>query len=410
MELDPPSNPNYCATVVRVPAVVPLDNCDNVVAVPIFGYQAITSTGIEVGDLRVLFTAETQLSEEYVKQNNLYRHGDRNQDPDKKGYLDDNRRIKALKFRGHRSDALLMPLESLSEFCNPDDLNEGDVFDKINGTEICKKYAIKARGTGVRSTAIKAARIGDRLFPKHFDTENYFRNVDKLQPNDYIYVTQKLHGTSIRVANTLVTRKLSWVEKVIRWLGYPVQETVYDYVFGSRNVIKDSNDPSQSHFYDTDIYTLEGKKLEGRLPKGVMVYGELIGWTPDGTPLQKDYTYDVPEGLRDLYVYRVVTINPDGQTFDLAWPVVKDLCAAIGLRHVPELWNGFHRDLNIEDFLDIRHMVHFREAVDSRGPVDEGVCIRRDDRTPLILKAKSPEFLRHETKLLDKGIESIEEA
>jgi hypothetical protein len=41
--------------------------------------------------------------------------------------------------------------------------------------------------------------------------------------------------------------------------------------------------------------------------------------------------------------------------------------------------------------------------------VDEGVCLRTEaGLTPFVVKAKSPEFLRHETKMLDKGALDIE--
>ena len=45
-----------------------------------------------------------------------------------------------------------------------------------------------------------------------------------------------------------------------------INKYVYDYVFGSRKVIKDPNNPDQNHFYGEDVYTREGKKLEGLLP------------------------------------------------------------------------------------------------------------------------------------------------
>lgn len=107
-------NENYAATVVRVRNWVSLPGLDNLVGVPFFGFQALTTRADLVGDgLYLLFTAETQLSEEYARYNNLHRHGNRNADQSKVGYLDDNRRVKALKLRGHRSSALLMPLESV---------------------------------------------------------------------------------------------------------------------------------------------------------------------------------------------------------------------------------------------------------------------------------------------------------
>src|SRR5574338_1274390 len=145
MKLDPPANPNYAATVVRIRSIIPIENCDNVVATPLLGYQAIVGKDTKVGDLGIVFPAETQLSEEYARKNNLHRHCNLNDDESAKGYLEDNRRVKALKFRGHRSDALFMPLSSLWHTDNfvphvVEYLREGDTFDELNGHEICRKY------------------------------------------------------------------------------------------------------------------------------------------------------------------------------------------------------------------------------------------------------------------------------
>lgn len=416
MNLKPPTNPNYAATVVKIRQIVPLDNCDNVVAAPLLGYQAIVSKDAMVGDLGVLFTAETQLSEEFARVNNLHRHGNLNDNPDAdaKGYLEDNRRVKALKFRGHRSDALFMPLESLRYTgLSVLSLDEGDTFDELNGHEVCRKYVRPSSGRGPTSAkVIRPTRIDDVLFPKHFDTENYFKNIDKLNLNDYVYVTQKLHGTSIRVGHTLVARKLSVWEKIAQKFGAKIEKFEYDYVFGSRNVIKDANDPDQKHFYDSDIYTLEGRKLEGLLPKGYVLYGELIGWTPERAPIQAGYTYNIPEGHRELYVYRITIVTPDGRSTDLGWPQVKEFCRNNGLKHVPELWSSsFELFWAIEDhYLDKAFYEEFGSDVVKvdKGKVDEGFCIRRDGLRPFILKAKSPKFLQHETKMLDKGVEDME--
>jgi hypothetical protein len=40
--------------------------------------------------------------------------------------------------------------------------------------------------------------------------------------------------------------------------------------------------------------------------------------------------------------------------------------------------------------------------------VDEGIVVRIDRRTPYCMKAKSPIFLEHETKLLDEEVTDIE--
>lgn len=68
-----PKNANYVAVVTTIRHINVLPNCDNVVGAPLFGYQAIVGKDTKVGDLVLVFTAETQLSDEYTKANNLYR-------------------------------------------------------------------------------------------------------------------------------------------------------------------------------------------------------------------------------------------------------------------------------------------------------------------------------------------------
>src|SRR4051794_7797380 len=114
MKLEAPENENYAAVVVSITRTVPLENCDNVVGTPLLGFQAIVGKDTQVGDLGIVFPAEVQLSNDYASRNNLHRHGHLNASPEVKGYLEDNGRVKALKFRGHRSDCLFMPLSSLA--------------------------------------------------------------------------------------------------------------------------------------------------------------------------------------------------------------------------------------------------------------------------------------------------------
>ncbi|WP_285218515.1 hypothetical protein, partial [Klebsiella quasipneumoniae] len=65
-----------------------LAGCDNVVGTTIFGYQAIISKQIEVGTLGIVFPAETQLSDTYCTENNMYRHAESNRDKTAKGYIE----------------------------------------------------------------------------------------------------------------------------------------------------------------------------------------------------------------------------------------------------------------------------------------------------------------------------------
>lgn len=430
MKFDAPKNANYAATVVAVHTIVDLEGLDNLVGVPVVGHQALTTRGIEAGDLRVAFTAETQLSDDFCHENNLYRHADKNKDQSETGYLEDNRRVRALKLRGHVSNALLMPLDSLAYTgIDPAQLSEGDAFDTLNGHEVCRKYELPVKHQ--QGQAVKVARafkrVDEKLFPEHLDTDQYWRNKHLLKPDREVVFTQKLHGTSWRGGNVPVRREKKLLERLLNKV-FKTPDYEYDVVFGSRKVIKDPNNPRQSHFYKDDIWTEYGKKIADLIPEGYMVYGELVGWTPDGVPLQKNYTYHLPKGECELYVYRVAHINAQGVMADLSWDGVKEFCQARGLKNVPELfrysgaetewWNSANLEWQVDNFMDRRYSeVHdageyyFPDVplpLSDKKSVDEGVCLRQEGLVPRVLKAKSPKFLEHETKLLDKGEADME--
>lgn len=415
MKIQKPENDNYAAVVVSIKSITELKDCDNVVGTPIFGFQAIVNKSTKIGDMGIVFPAESQLSEEYAKMNNLFRHQDKNSDQSAKGYIEDSRRVKAMKFRGHRSDCLFMPLSSLKYIkkLKVDELKEGDTFDTILDHEICRKYLVRVPKSQARleKNKLKFVRIDKKFMPEHYDSENYWRNSHNIPEDRQVIVTQKLHGTSIRVGNTIVRRKATFLESIAKKLGVQILENEYDYVFGSRKVVKDINNPNQNHFYDTDLWTEYGKTLQGLLPEGFIVYGELIGWTPEGAPIQKNYTYNVPDKTADLFVYRVAQVNPQGRVTDLTWDQVVEFCKDIGLKVVPELWRGAHKDFVVEDFIDKQFFTLYPSPIvplSSHDTVDEGVCVRVDGLAPYILKAKSPIFLEHETKMLDEEAVDLE--
>lgn len=420
MKLNAPQNVNYAAAIVQVRHLVDLPNCDNVVGLPALGHSSIVSKDAHIGELGVYFVAETQLSEEYARINNLHRHGDRNDDPNVTGYLEDNRRVKSIKFRGNRSDALFMPLSSLAYTgIDISQLKEGDTFDVLDGHEICQKYVSRKQvgrhtlgvGQGRRR---REPRVDEALFPRHFDTTNYYRAAHLMADDPRVVVTQKLHGTSLRVAHTLVKRKLRWWERAAKKLGVKVTEQEWAIVYGSRSVVKDAENPDESSYYGSDLYARIGARLfKAALPKGFIVYGEIVGWVPEtNKPIQKGYTYQIPEGVARFYAYRVTTINPDGYAVDLSWQATKEFCASLGVDTVPELTHvAWPTEGHVATFLDKKLANEFPEALPTDGKtVDEGVCLRSEHITPVILKAKSPEFLRFETKMLDQDVDDLEAA
>lgn len=412
MKLKAPENENYSATIVRIEDTFPLKGLDNLVGVSFFGLTALIPKTTPKGELGVLFPAECQLSLEMAKENNLHRHGDLNKDKGKAGYLEDNRRVRAIRLKGNQSNALILNLDSLAwTGVKLSDLEEGDTFDQLKGKEICKKYVKRTKGANLANKMEREvhARTDKRFMPEHFDTANYWKNIKQLNGDDFIVVTQKLHGTSIRVGNTLVERKLPLHEKALKKLGVQVEVKKYDNVYGSRTVIKDPKNPWQNHFYSEDIYSRIGKTLDDKVPQGYVLYGEIIGYTENGGQIQGKYTYDQAIGNCQLYIYRVTQVNPQGIQTDLSWDALKEFCRNQGLKHVPELWRGKHKNFKIDKFVPMDKPIFYSKIfpsavpVSSDSPTDEGICIRREGIIPLILKAKSPIFGEYETEQNDNA-------
>lgn len=407
-KLLPPKNTNYAAVIVRVEKTNVLPGMDNLVGLTLFGTVALVSKDIQPGDVGVYFPAESQLSDAYCRKNNLYSDKSLNKDQKISGYIGTNRRIRAVKFRGNVSSCLFMPLGSLSEFVDTEKLEVGDTFDELNGEEICRKYQLPVKGPSRMPKQETKARILSKFLPEHYDTDNWFRNKHRVDPEEEVIVTQKVHGTSWRCSNMPVDRVPSLVERLAMLLGIKVDLKDYKDVAGSRKVIKGFKDGN--NFYGNDIHSAYLSKVEGCLPKGYAIYGELIGWTESGAKIQAGYTYDLPALKSRLLAYRVSIINPDGIIHDLTHDQMVRFCAERGIDTVRELWRGKAKELEAEEYLDKKYYTEHPNCVplSDDGTVDEGIVIRTEGSVPMFYKAKSPMFLKHETDLLDTGEADIE--
>lgn len=425
---------NYAAQIVRLPEPVKAQNSDRLYVVNVLGYSIIVDESWKdrAGDLAVFFPAESQISQELAWFANLNSKAELNSNPEEKGYLGKNRRVRAIKLRGNVSSALLLPLHVIGLFSGAPvgEFPEGETFDTVNGLEICRKYELpqKTENPSAGQKKIKAAfkRVDEKVFPMHIDTDQWLRNEQNFHDDDVLIVTQKLHGSSVRFGNVPVRVKLTWLEKLAATFGVRVQSHEFDKVGGSRKVIKDPNNPDQKHFYGegNDIWTETLNAYGDTIPEGVIVYGELVGWTRIGAPIQKGFTYDALNGFMNLYVYRVAIVTEEGGLYDLSWDQVRTFCQRHNMRYTPELWRGFKKDFNVS-FFDEKNF--YREWADSHQPAvdyadppvrlsdggtgrDEGIVIRidRGETVPSLLKYKFASFLTHETEDLDAQEESGE--
>jgi len=434
MKLNKPKNENYAAIVVEIKKIVPLENCDNVVAAVIMGNQVIVSKDIKEGDIGLYFPLECALSKEYLSNNNLYRKPELNVDNTNKGYFEENGRIRCVKFRGNKSEGLFMPLNSLSfaSDCDGECPLIGECFDEFNGFPICSKYVVKQNRTpGTpgskkgRDTKKYESKLVENQFRFHQDTSMLYRNLDRIHPDDLIQISFKLHGTSGISSYVLCKRKFNWVEKLLLKLKVNIKTVDYDYLYSSRKVIKNEElNPNAQHFYNEDIWGIAHNEVKEFLQKGMTLYYEIVGFLPNGGAIQKDYDYGCEENKHAIYIYRITQTNVDGKVFEFSAKQVQDFCKKNGLNPVPELYYGYAFELysfqNLndpsleswrEEFLNyIKFQYNEKRCFMCKNTVpEEGVVVRIEGLDCEAYKQKSNAFYARETAELDKGESNIED-
>ena len=173
MTLKTPKDTNYAVVVVEIKTLVPLEKLDNVQATPIMGQQVIIGKDVNVGDIGLYFPVESQLSKEFLSNNNLYRDKTLNIDTEKGGYFD----VKS------------------------SELKLQDEFDELNDIEICKKYVVKATRTEGTPGSKKDRTVNDKMrdklvenqFKFHEDTSLLYKNLFKIKADTiFIYHTKNM--------------------------------------------------------------------------------------------------------------------------------------------------------------------------------------------------------------------------
>lgn len=427
-----PDSKNYTCQVIKLPVKIPVKGLDNLVEVNFQGNSCLVGKDSDESELYLFFPAECQISHEFLSINNLYRHSELNKDKDKKGFFEDNRRVKAIKFKGVTSTGFIIPLSSLTGFGKVNsmflEVKPGDEFNEIAGLELCRKYhkpTEKKEGMKNPRTKMIDDIVDSRFAPEHQDTSHLMKNTHKLSLTDWITLTIKLHGTSARFYNTLVKRKLSLVERIAKWFGAKVQAEEYDYVSASRRVVKSVGFealPNKNHFFTSgDLWSEVGKEyFDGKLNQGEAVYCEIIGKTYTGEAIQHGYSYGLEKPK--VYIYRISNINTQGIELDLPYEQMKERALQLGIDVCPEFFVG-----KLEDFLKL-HSVDLsldleenlsktfydrlleKPSILDSSVVEEGFCLRIDKYgKPDIYKIKSKAFLLHEGHSLDKQVVDIEE-
>ena len=365
----------YKVYVTELKNVRPHPNADRLVLADCFGNTVCVNKESKEGDIGVYFPEGGQVSLEFAEANNLLRKKD-DAGNNIGGYMDEKRRVTAIRLRGEKSDGLYLPLTCLESFGDISILSIGDSVEVFNGHEIATKYvvktAVKYSGGGNYTRKIKVEV--SPLFAEHADTEQLAYNLSAFKPNDEIEITLKMHGTSQRTGYLPVFKgyKRSFWDKFLHREGKPIYD--WGYVSGTRRTVLEDY---EGGYYGSNAFReTHSKKFEGKLWKGETVYYEVVGFTDTGTPIMgscgndklgKDFVkqygketvfsygccpdggkeadihdencgapYVVKGPQSDIYVYRMTMTNEDGNIIEYDPNFMRYRCEQMGIKTVPK--------------------------------------------------------------------------
>lgn len=440
-------NINYLAKVFRVDEVKKHPNADKLQMIEVDMTPVITGSNIQVNDVYVYFPVESAISSEYLSEEDEFRDHTLNisQDKEKVGFFDKSGRVKAIKLRGEYSFGYIVPASTVFDWAglqgvdNFDDYVDQE-FDTINGKLLLEKYVpVYERTQGLgnstekSSKTPKVSRLIEGQFKFHDDTANLRKNTFKILPNSEISVNYKLHGSSYVIGNLLVRKKLSLYQKVLNFLGFLKDDKEYDVLYSSRKVLKnkDYKDPkNQSQgYYKTDIWADINDKIGDRIPRGYTLYGEVVGFTKDGSPIQKKFDYGCNHKQFRIFVYRITHTSDDGKATELLTNEFETFLTQNNLSDSVELAKNFYDGIAKEKYPELVPILNEDNGLkkwqhqfvknlerdynekdcymcNTRVP-EEGIVLRvESDVDWQAYKLKSARFLEFETKQLDKDSSS----
>ena len=384
----------YTAIISKV-KVRPHPNADKLQLGTVLGNQVVVGLDTKDGELGIFFPTDGQLSHEFCVGNGLYTKSarDRLQLPpsDSVGFFDHNRRVRAQKFRGERSDGFFMPLNSLLwTGVDPVKLKEGDTLVEWGGYGICQKYYTPATLRAIGAKSLK--RRDAKCFPKHDDTKQFRFVAEDIPQDSIIWITEKLHGTSGRYGLVWDQLPQVWWEKLLRFQP----KSGWVYLNGSKNVILEKAD-SRNSFYGTDEFrynVVKGLTLH----KGEVLYFEIVGWVFDTVPIMPPhdttqtkleeiqskygerihYTYGCPPGTHRMYVYKIVQVNEDGVARELPWTQVVKRCGELGVAYVPILGGPIIHDGDVGRLREIVERFTEGASILDHSQIREGIVVRAE--------------------------------
>jgi RNA ligase (TIGR02306 family) len=315
-------NQNSVCFIAKINEVKAIEGADNIELVIAGGWNAITKKGeFKEGSLTIIATTDAVIPEKLSEKMGVA------------NYLRKGTRVRTVKLRGVYSECLIIPVIYIK------------ASSIVEGKDLMEELGITKYEPPVKQIQLASGRKikwrDNQNFHIYYKFPN-LKNVDGMfTSEDEVQITRKIHGTNARYG-IVKKSKLTFWDKVKKFLRIANEWIDYEYIYGSHNCEKGSD--SQG-FYSTDVWRTTEEKygIKQRLwnhikmynPKiigeGIILYGEIYG-----AGIQKNYTY----GLEDIkFTGFDLKINGEYLGTHRAEFLIEDECE-LGLPHVEVLYEG----------------------------------------------------------------------
>jgi len=361
---EPPAFSEWAVEVVTIRGLTPIDGADfteiarfsqDLGDEQLWDYPVVVRKGsYKPGDLAVYVPVDSVLPDE----------------PELSFLGKDIRRLKAKKIRGVYSEGLLLPWSDVAAMVARkvppgvlpgDDAKEGAeaVSEALRevlrpGMDVAEVLGISRWLPPTRSRMAGTIRQGSRKEPDESIMPVYRvsnakkgEGINALAPDTRVIVTEKLHGANIRFM-------------LERHAGEG-DEGAFTFHLGSHNTMRDSDNcggpgPGQDWFQRAaGCHGLQDALLEADCCN-IALYGEVLG--------VQDLTYGASAELPQIRIFDAYAISAERW---LAWGDIVEICRAVGLDHVPVIYDGPLNECKYRELAEgetcVGNVPHVREGV-----------------------------------------------